>query len=123
MTPDRWNDQAIDGLKDKIEDIENESQALKKLPERMADMRVAIQELRGDFALILTSQRTLGEAVASVKEDCQKISKGVGVDREPRSTLKVALTFAAVVIIPIILAFIGGYFTLRAAGLNAGGKK
>ena len=37
---------------------------------------------------------------------------------DPHSGLKTAVTFVAAVIVPILVALLGGYFALRGAGLR-----
>lgn len=43
MAGDRWNDQAIDGLAREIGDLEDQVEALRRLPERMAELRATCE--------------------------------------------------------------------------------
>lgn len=40
------------------------------------------------------------------------------VSNDPHSGVKTAVTFVAAVIVPILVALLGGYFALRGAGLR-----
>lgn len=80
-------------LLDRVEDLEDERLAIKELPDAVAHLAGQVEVLQ---ALVLAQS--------------QKVNDATG--------LKTALQFAAVIIVPLIVVLVGGYFTLRAAGLN-----
>lgn len=83
----------LDDLLDRIQDLENEREAIKELPGAMAELKGMVEVLQ---ALVLVQS--------------QKVSKA--------TSMSTAVQFAAVVIVPLIVVLLGGYFTLRAAGLK-----
>lgn len=57
----RWNDQALDGLDDRVEDLENEREAIAGLPTRVSDLRDELKESVADL-------RTVGRDAAKLEE-------------------------------------------------------
>jgi hypothetical protein len=78
---------------DRIDDLEAEIKRLIELPERLAELRGEVKSLR---ALVINR----ADSIQS------------GVDKA--ANIKTAIQFAAVVLVPILVALIGGYFVLRA---------
>lgn len=85
--------QEILGLKEHVEDQDAELERLRGLPEAIAELKGVISNLQ---QLVLTRFDT--------------VDKGV----ERASSLKTAVQFAAVIVVPVVIAIIGGYFALRA---------
>lgn len=88
----------IQELLERIEDLENEREAIKELPEAVAQLRGSVETLQ-----------TL------VVAQSQKVTKA--------TSWSTALQFAAVVIVPLMIALIGGYFALKTAGVSVGAQK
>lgn len=86
-------------LRDRVDDLEQERERLAKLPDAVAELKGTVQ--------------TLSTLVVSRFDKVD-----VGVDKA--ASLKTAIQFAGVVLVPIILALIGGYVALKT---GAGGGK
>lgn len=83
----------VSELSKKVEDLQEESDRLRGLPD-------AVAELKGTIA-------TLQQLVLGRFDQVQ-----AGVDKS--SSIKTAIQFAAVLVVPILIAIIGGYFALKA---------
>jgi hypothetical protein len=77
-------------------------------------MGESVGELRGKLAVIEAQIINLTTLV-STRFD------GIDVGVERASGIKTAITFASVVIVPILVALLGGYFLLRAGLPSPGG--
>jgi hypothetical protein len=86
-------------LSERLGDVENEMLALKDLPAAVARNTGSIQTL---ISLV------------------QAGFDGIGKPLERPTDAKSAIQFAAVVIVPVLVALIGGYFVLQAAGAAHG---
>lgn len=83
----------VDELVERVEDLENERETIKHLPHAFAKLAGTVDTLKD---LII--------------ERFDRVDGGV----EKATSLKTAIQFAAVLLLPILLALIGGYFTLKA---------
>jgi hypothetical protein len=101
VTPDEA-EREIRELKERVEDLENEREAIKQLPHAVAELHGAVDTLRD---IVIGKLDTIGGSVERV------------------SSIKTAIQFAALVIVPILVALIGGYFALKAGVHETGVKK
>lgn len=85
----------IRDLLERVDDLENEREAIKELPEAVAQLRGSVEVLQ---TLVITQT--------------QKVTRA--------TSLTTAVQFAAVVIVPLLVAIIAGYFALKAAGISVG---
>lgn len=90
-------EERLDELEERVEDLENEREAIKQLPSQMALLKGAVEVLQ---ALVLAQS--------------QRVSKA--------TSWTTAVQFAAVVIVPLLVALIGGYFVLKASGVDVGSR-
>jgi hypothetical protein len=95
----RMTDDELQGvvhdLAERVETLEEERDRLKLLPDAVAELKGAVQTLSGLVTLRFDGLQGPVEKAASVKT---------------------AVQFAAIVLVPIIVALLGGYFALRAGG-------
>jgi uncharacterized protein YoxC len=91
VTPEEIHREVRD-LRERIEDLENEREAIKRLPTAVAELKGAVHVLQD-----------------LVVEEFGAVRKGV----DNATGMKTAIQFAAVVLVPVIVALIGGYFVLR----------
>lgn len=75
----------------RLDDLENERVAIKSLPD-------AVARLAGQVEVLID------------------LVTGGNAKLEKATSFKSAIAFASVVIIPVLVAIIGGYFALKAAG-------
>lgn len=92
MTPEEIEAE-VHELREKVEDLENEREALQRLPTAVAELAGAVRVLQG----LVTSR------FDNVDQTIQKAG-----------SVKTAIQFASVVIVPVLVALIGGYFVLKA---------
>ena len=118
----RWNDQAVDGLARELGDLENQVEALRQLPERMAEVKAACVETRRVVSLLREDQvrgdQREDRRFTQLRQHVDERFDSVDTATAKASSWGTALTFAATVIVPILIALIGGYFALR-SGLPA----
>lgn len=88
-----------DELQEEVHDLRGRVEALEEVHDRLQKLPDAVAELTGTV-------KTLTTMVTSRFDHVDQ-----GVDRA--SGIKTAITFASVVIVPILIALIGGYFALR----------
>lgn len=84
----------VRSLAERIADLEEDRDRLKGMPEAVAEIKGMVTALSG---MVQSGFKSVGEGV----------DKAAGV--------KTAITFAAVVIVPILVAIIGGYFAFKSA--------
>lgn len=96
MTDDEIRREVHD-LRERVSDLEDETDALKRVPEAVAELTGAVKVLK--------------DLVVKVDNGATRIERA--------SSMKTALQFAAVVIVPILVALLGGYFVIR-AGVPSG---
>lgn len=87
-------------LSNEVHDLIDRVQALEENADRVAQLPDAVAQLTG--------------AVQTLTSMVQGRFDGVDAHVREATGLKTAIQFASVVIIPIIIALIGGYFALRA---------
>lgn len=96
MTEDEIREEVRD-LRERVDDLEHEQEALARVPEAVAELKGMVKTLR--------------DVVIKVGDGAARIEKA--------SSMRTALQFAAVVIVPILVALLGGYFVIR-AGVPSG---
>lgn len=97
MTPDEVVKEISD-LRERVEDLEDEADTLKRLPEALAELRGMVKALK--------------DVVVKIDGGADRIERA--------NSLKTAVQFAAVVIVPILVALIGGYFLVKSQGVSSG---
>lgn len=88
---------------DRIEDLEDLAVVTNHLIERVG-------EIKGKLDLV-------ADQVTAHLTRVEKAVNGVGTNVDKANSLKTALQFAAVIVVPVLVALIGGYFALK-AGLS-----
>lgn len=89
-------------LRERIEDLEDEREAIKELPQAVAELHGAVGVLQS----LVTSR-----------------FDGIEPKVDKAASLRTALQFAAVVIVPVLVALIGGYFALKAGLASSASTK
>lgn len=82
----------VEANRRRIEELEEETEALSRVPEAVAELKGAVLTLSG--------------LVNRVSNGADRIEKA--------NSVKTAIQFAAIVIVPILVALLGGYFVIRA---------
>lgn len=82
-----------------LDELQDDVHALR---EEVGELRGAVSELRG---AVLTLSRMMSSRFDDVEGGVEKAA-----------SIRTAITFASVVIVPILVALIGGYLALRAGG-------
>lgn len=91
MTEEEIQHTVLD-LKQRVEELEEEREKLRQLPEAVAELKGMVVTLSG---------------MVTTRFD------GIQPSVEKAASVKTAIQFASVVIVPILLALIGGYFALK----------
>lgn len=94
-----------DDLRKKVEALAQEVDDLREQQERLTTLPDAVAKLHG----------TVETLQALVMSRFDRVDGGV----EKAASIRTAITFASVVIVPILVAIIGGYFALKAGLASA----
>jgi hypothetical protein len=93
MTEDERIFKEVKELRRRVEELEEDRDKLLNLPEALAEVK----------GMVVTLQGLITSGFDGIKPGIEKAS-----------SVKTAITFASVVLVPIIVALIGGYFVLQA---------
>lgn len=105
MSPDDF-----ERLQDRVERIRRD---VSKMDNDIDGLREDVAEQNGKISTVLLMMQGLTESVIHLREDLDKSFKDVNSTVEKASSIKTAIQFASVVIVPILVAVIGGYFALK----------
>ena len=98
----RWNDQAVDGLEVRVENAENQVEALAELPQRVVEIRGDLSrlklELREDMREGFKKMATRFDTVDQAHERSET--------RAGKVDWKTIIAFASTVVVPIVVAII-----------------
>ena len=97
-------------LQDRVERIRRD---VSKMDNDIDGLREDVAEQNGKISTVLLMMQGLTESVIHLREDLDKSFKDVNSTVEKASSIKTAIQFASVVIVPILVAVIGGYFALK----------
>lgn len=86
-------------------------ESVERVNKEFDELKDDVSENSGKIDVMLHMMTSLTSNVKDLQSDVGKV--GDGVDRA--SSVKTAITFASVVLVPIIVAVIGGYFALKGA--------
>jgi SNF family Na+-dependent transporter len=105
------NDDEIREIRDRLEDVENWVEALRLLPERMSEVKGQTSRELGELTGKLEAlSAQINAMMTTMNTRFNGVDKGV----EKVASFKTAVTFASVVLVPIVVALIGGYIALHA---------
>lgn len=101
----------IAAMEERINDI---CEDFKGLRHDLKDLREDVHETSGKTDACLTMITNTARNVNAIEQGQQGIKDGV--DRA--SSVKTAIQFASIVLVPILVALIGGYFALKGAAIK-----
>lgn len=101
--------QEVEELASKVALMESEQERLKGIPDALSKLVGTVETLNG---IVLARWGLKGVPPEQRESVAQRAS-----------TADTLVKFSQFVLLPIVLALIGGYFALKAAGLSAGGAK
>lgn len=121
MQPDesRWNDQAIDGLADKVDDVQNELVGLRNIPrevaERMGKLETAVSSMleaqREERKSGREFRHDIHAKIDGVRVDVAKVK--TGQDSQPGKAW-IAVVVAIIAMVGVVVsALIGAYVSLK----------
>lgn len=98
----RWEDamRYLAHIEERVEDVENELLALKALPTNVAELRGEFNGLVGRVNLLITR---MDQRFDSVEGKADRAT-----------SLKAFAAYVGAVLVPILVALLGGYFALKA---------
>lgn len=116
------HDDLPDGMRDAIITFRTRLEVLEEDVREIRNLAMRVGENTATLNVLLKSNTEFADEIRKLREDFNERLKEFAQAEREGPNWRTLITFASTVIVPIILALIGGYFALKGASVATGGK-